>query len=361
MQTKKTALYNQHTTLNAKMVPFAGFIMPVQYSGIIDEHLTVRKNVGIFDVSHMGEFEFRGIDAEKFLNRMTTNNVARLEPGDIQYSAMLYDDGGVVDDLLVYRFEDHYMTVVNASNLDKDYEWLKSHLQGDVQMEDISDQTTLLAIQGPKAVELVKRLTDMPLDEIKYYNFRLGQTAGIDTIISRTGYTGEEGFELYVSRDSSASLWEAIFDAGQEFGVKPIGLGARDSLRLEACYNLYGNDMDETTNPIEAGLGWIVKSKKRGGFIGKEPVLKAKQETTRKLIGFILIDKGIARHNTDIYIKGEKVGYVTSGGFSPIMNKAIGLGYVNKPYTDVGNIIEIDLRGRRIKAEIVQTPFYKRG
>ncbi len=359
MQPKKTALYNKHVTLGGKMVPFAGFIMPVQYSGILDEHMTVRTRVGVFDVSHMGEFEFRGADAEKFLNYMTTNNVARLEPGGIQYSAMLYDDGGVVDDLLVYLFEDHYLTVVNAANLDKDFDWLKSHLEGDVELKDVSDQTTLLAIQGPKAVELIKELTDTRLDEIDYYNFRLGLVAGVDAVISRTGYTGEDGFELYIDRVDSEQLWDAVFEAGEEFGVKPIGLGARDSLRLEACYNLYGNDMDQTTNPIEAGLGWIVKSKKKGGFIGKEPVLKAREGTSRKLAGFVLNQKGIARHDAEVYFKDAKVGYVTSGGFSPMLKKAIGLAYIDKPHHEVGTEIEIDLRGRRLKAGIVPTPFYK--
>ncbi|NQU06719.1 MAG: glycine cleavage system aminomethyltransferase GcvT [Calditrichaeota bacterium] len=360
MQSKQTALYNNHVALGAKMVPFAGFIMPVQYSGIIDEHTTVRNKVGVFDVSHMGEFEFRGADAEKFLNHITTNNVARLDPGSIHYSAMLYDDGGVVDDLLVYRFEDHFMTVVNAANLDKDFKWMKSHLEGDVEMKDVSDQTTLLAIQGPDAVSLLKKITEAPLDEIAYYNFRLGRVAGVNAVISRTGYTGEDGFELYVDRGDSERLWDAVFEAGKEFGVKPIGLGARDSLRLEVCFNLYGNDMDQTTNPIEAGLGWIVKSKKRGGFIGKQPVLDAKAKTTRKLIGFVLNQKGIARHNSELYHENKKIGHVTSGGFSPMLNKPIGLGYVDKPYHKFGTMIEIDLRGRRLQAEIVQTPFYKR-
>jgi len=361
LQPKKTALYNRHVVFGAKMVPFAGFIMPVQYSsGIIDEHLTVRNKVGVFDVSHMGEFEFRGADTEKFLNYITTNNVAKLEQGGIQYSSMLYDDGGVVDDLLVYRFEDHYMTVVNAANLDKDFDWMKRHLEGDVEMKDVSDQTSLLAIQGPDALPLIKRITNAPLDEIVYYNFRLGQVAGVNAIISRTGYTGEDGFELYVDRGDSGQLWDAVFEAGEEYGVKPIGLGARDSLRLEVCFNLYGNDMDQTTNPIEAGLGWIVKSKKLGGFIGKQPVLDAKARTTRKLVGFVLNQKGIARHNSEIYLENEKIGQVTSGGFSPVLDKPIGLAYVDKPHHEIGTMIEIDLRGRRMEAEIVQTPFYKR-
>ena len=360
MQPKKTALYDHHVALGARMVPFAGYLMPVQYSGIIDEHMAVRKSVGVFDVSHMGEFEVRGGDAERFLNRMTTNNVAKLEPDGIQYSTMLYDDGGIVDDLLVYRLGKHYMMVVNAANIDKDYKWLESHLGGDVELKDISDQITLLAVQGPHAIDLIRKITDEPLDEIKYYNYRMGTVADVETVISRTGYTGEDGFELYIDRESSAQLWDAIFDAGKEFGVKPVGLGARDSLRLEVCFNLYGNDMDETTNPIEAGLGWIVKSKKKGGFIGKEPVLQAKEGTSRKLVGFILKDKGIARHATEIFIDDKRIGHVTSGGFSPMLNKAIGLAYIDKPHTEVRTAIEIDRRGRRMKAEIVQTPFYQR-
>lgn len=361
MPEKHLILHNRHTALGAKMVPFAGYIMPVQYSGIIDEHMAVRKSVGVFDVSHMGEFEVRGADAERFLNRMTTNNVARLEPGGIQYSAMLYDDGGIVDDLLVYCLGKHYMMVVNAANIDKDYKWLESHLGGDVELKDISDQITLLAVQGPHAVDLIRKITDEPLDEIKYYNFKMGRIGGVDALISRTGYTGEDGFELYVNRSASGKLWDAVFIYEQKFGLKPVGLGARDSLRLEVGYCLYGNDIDQTTNPIEAGLGWIVKSKKIGGFIGKEPVLRAKERTSRKLVGFVVNDKGIARQKADVYFDGEKVGYVTSGGFSPMLNKAIGLAYIDKPHTEVGTAIEIDRRGRRMKAEIVQTPFYQRG
>jgi aminomethyltransferase len=308
----------------------------------------------------MGEFEFRGPGAEEFLNYMTTNNVARLEPGGVQYSAMLYDNGGVVDDLLVYKFEDHYMMVVNASNIGKDFEWLKSHLPNNVEMRDVSDQTTLLAVQGPRAVELLKKMTDTPLDDIVYYNFKKGSIAEIDTLISRTGYTGEDGFELYIHRDISVPLWNAVFEAGREFEVKPIGLGARDSLRLEACYNLYGNDMDQDTNPIDAGLGWIVKSKKPGGFIGLEAVLAAKEKSTRNLVGFVLSERGIARHQSDVYHNSRKIGQVTSGGFSPILNKSIGLASVNKPYDEVGTSLEIDQRGRKLKAQVVEKPFYKR-
>lgn len=360
MENKKVALHEIHVALGAKMVPFAGFIMPIQYTSIIEEHMAVRQKVGVFDVSHMGEFEIRGADAEKFLNKITTNNVARLEVGDIQYSAMLYDEGGVVDDLLVYRFADHYMMVVNAANLEKDYNWVKDHLEGDVELKDISDSISLLAIQGPGAIELVQRLTDKDLSDVKYYSYRLGKVAGIESIISRTGYTGEPGFEIYIDRSQSEKLWKAVFKTGEEFGIKPVGLGARDSLRLEVAYCLYGNDIDKTTNPIEAGLGWIVKSKKPGGFIGKDVVLAAKDNTTRKLCGFVLNEKGIARHNMEIYLNDKKIGHVTSGGFSPVLNKAIGLAYIDNPYHEIGTVIELDMRGKRLKAEIVELPFYKR-
>jgi len=360
MPEKHLALHDQHVALGAKMVPFAGFIMPIQYSGIIEEHLAVRRNVGIFDVSHMGEFEFRGKDAEAFLNRMTTNNVAKLEVGQIQYSAMLYDHGGVVDDLLVYRFADRFMTVVNAANLQKDWDWLHSHLQGDVQMKDISDDITLLAIQGPKALELVRKIAGVPTDDIVYYHYREGSVGGVPAIISRTGYTGEDGFELYVRRADSVKLWDAVWAAGKPLDMKPVGLGCRDSLRLESCYCLYGNDIDQTTNPMEAGLGWIVKAKKPGGFIGIEPVLKVKESATRQLVGFVLEGKGIPRHNLDIYLGDAKIGYVTSGGYAPILDKPVGMGYIDKPHHEVGAAIEIDLRGRRVPARIVATPFYKR-
>lgn len=360
MQKKKTALFETHKLLNAKMVPFAGYIMPIQYSGIIEEHRAVRTGVGVFDVSHMGEFIVQGSGAEAFLNRITTNNVTKLQSGQIQYSTMLYEDGGVVDDLLVYRFEDHYMMVVNASNLDKDFDWAKSHLPGETELGNVSDDYTLLAIQGPDSVRVISKLTDDNLVEIVYYTFRQGKIADRDCIISRTGYTGEDGFELYIAPSDSEHIWNALFEAGREYNIKPIGLGARDSLRLESAYCLYGNDIDKSTNPIEAGLGWIVKSKKRGGFIGKDPVIKAKEHLKRKLIGFELKSKGIPRQYCEIYCAGIKVGIVTSGGISPMLNSGIGMGYVDLPYVNIGTQIEIDVRGRKIPAEIVKTPFYSR-
>lgn len=357
---KKVALHDKHSALGAKIVPFAGYYMPIQYTGIIDEHKTVRSGVGVFDVSHMGEFELWGADAAKFINYMTTNNVARLEPGKIQYSTMLYEDGGIVDDLLVYCFEDHFMVVVNAANLDKDFDWLKSHLKGDVELKNVSDDTTLLAIQGRNAEKLVQSLCDLPVSDTEYYNFELGKFAGIDSIISRTGYTGEDGFEIYLPNEHAEQAWDAVFSEGEQYGIKPIGLGARDSLRMEVAFCLYGNDIDKTTNPIEAGLGWIVKSKKRGGFMGKQPILDAKENPRRKLAGFILDGKGIARQGCDIYHSGNRVGYVTSGGISPMLDKAIGLGYIDLPFNKIGEQIEIDVRGRKIPAEVVSIPFYKR-
>lgn len=361
MEPKKTALYDRHIALGGKVVPFAGYLMPIQYSGIIDEHMTVRQSVGMFDVSHMGEFIVRGKDAESFLNRMTTNNVAKLAPGEIQYSSMLYDNGGVVDDLLVYRFEDHFMTVVNASNLEKDFNWLKEHLEGDVVLENQSDDYSLLAIQGPKAIELVAKIAEVQVDDVEYYHFKLGKVAGIDTIISRTGYTGEVGFELYVPFAQGEKLWDAVMEAGAPYGIKPIGLGARDSLRLEVAFCLYGNDIDQTTNPIEAGLGWIVKSKKKGGFIGKDTVMDAKTNGIhRKLTGFVLKDKGIPRHGFEIYQGDRKIGFVTSGGVAPAIDQTIGLGYIDLPYNEIGATIDIDIRGKRIPAEVVELPFYKK-
>ena len=357
---KKTALYDVHVALSAKMAPFAGYHMPIQYRGIIAEHLSVRQRVGVFDVSHMGEFIVSGDGAEAFLNRLTTNNVARLTPGQIQYSTMLYEDGGVVDDLLVYRFEDHYMMVVNASNLSKDFAWADAHLISNTEIKDVSDDYTLLAVQGPHSEEVIASLTDVSLDEIVYYSFRLGQIAGRECIISRTGYTGEDGFELYIRNHYSEHIWDAILTAGQKHGIEPVGLGARDSLRLESAFCLYGNDIDQTTNPIEAGLGWIVKSKKRGGFIGKDRVLKAKEYFSRKLVGFKLKEKGIPRQHCEVYCEEKRIGVVTSGGISPMLNVGIGLAYIDLPNQEIGTQIEVDVRGRRIPAEVVKTPFYKR-
>ncbi len=360
MEPKKTVFYEKHNELGAKIVPFAGYLMPIQYKSILDEHRTVRNNVGMFDVSHMGEFEISGADAEKFLNHLTTNNVAKLKPGGIQYSTMLYEDGGVVDDLLVYRFDDKFLIVVNAANIEKDFNWLEEHVNGDVLLRDVSDEFSLLAIQGPRATELVAELSDESVKDIAYYNFRRGKVAGVKCVISRTGYTGEDGFELYARDVNACSLWDRIMESGVKYGLEPVGLAARDSLRLEAAYCLYGNDIDETTNPIEAGLGWIVKSKKIGGFIGKQPVLASKTNIIRKLAGFILKGKGIPRKGFEVLHDGEKIGNVTSGGKSPALDQIIGLAYIDLPFNKVGTEINIKIREKLIEAEVVQTPFYQR-
>lgn len=356
---KKTAFNSIHKKYGAKLVDFAGYEMPVQYEGIIAEHKAVRESVGVFDVSHMGEVEVRGKDAFDFVQRLTTNDVSKLEKGDVQYSAMCLKDGGIVDDLLVYNLGDHYMLVINASNIDKDIEWMQKNLSGDVTLKNISDETSLLAVQGKNSLATLQKLTEVNLSEIEYYKFVTGKIAGQDAIISHTGYTGEKVcFELYTSSDvkKSEDLWNAIFEAGKEFGIKPAGLGARDTLRLEHAFRLYGNDMDETNNTIEAGLGWITKPDK-GDFNGKDAVLKAKETQEKKLVGFIVDDRSVARHGQDIYSGDKKIGIVTSGSFSPVLNKNIGLAYIDKGFNKTGTPVEIAVRDKRIKATVTKTPF----
>lgn len=357
---KKTALYDIHAGLGAKMVEFGGFMMPVQYRGIIDEHNKVRKSVGVFDVSHMGEFEFRGPAALEFLQRVTINDVAKLAPGQAQYSAMCYPDGGIVDDLIIYRMPDRYMAIVNAANLQKDWQWLQQAATPGVDMRDVSDQTCLLAVQGRNAQATLQKLTQVNLGEIKYYWFAQGDIAGVPAVIARTGYTGEDGFEIAFEEKHAARVWQAIFDAGKSFEIEPIGLGARDTLRLEMKYCLYGNDIDQTTNPLEAGLGWITKLDK-GNFIGKEAIAAAKaQGLRRKLVGFELPGKNIARHGYALLQDGRTIGQVTSGTFSPSLQKAIGMGYVASEHSAVGSVITVDIRGRQIDAQVSKTPFYSR-
>ncbi|MCX6133370.1 MAG: glycine cleavage system aminomethyltransferase GcvT [Ignavibacteriales bacterium] len=359
---KKTAFTDIHRSLGAKLVDFAGFEMPVQYSGIIDEHLAVRNNVGIFDVTHMGEFIVRGKDAAAFLQRMTINDVSKLFEGRVQYSALCYDDGGIVDDLLVYHCGDHYMLVVNASNTQKDFDWLKSHLSGDVDLQDRSASFSLLAVQGPHSLTTLQKLTGVNLSPIEYYHFVRGTLAGVDMIISRTGYTGELGFELYFDSDFAVGkkVWDAVFEAGKEFGIKPIGLGARDTLRLEMGYCLYGNDIDQTTNPLEAGLGWITKLSK-GDFVGKPAIAKVKQEgLKRSLVGFNLSEKAVARHGYPLSSSGVEIGHVTSGTFSPTLERAIGLGYVAAGSGNPGNSIAVLIRGKEVGASIVTLPFIQK-
>jgi aminomethyltransferase len=357
---KKTAFNNIHRRLGAKLVEFAGYEMPIQYEGIISEHKAVRESVGVFDVSHMGEVEIRGNDAFAFIQKLTTNDVSKLSKGRVQYSAMCYENGGVVDDLLVYHCGDYYMLVINASNIEKDIEWMKKNAFGDVEIKDITDDTSLLAVQGRNALNTLQRLTDTDLTKIEYYHFEFGKMAGQDVIISHTGYTGEKVcFEIYMSSDikKSEEMWNAIFEAGKEFNIKPVGLGARDTLRLEYAFRLYGNDMDENSHPLEAGLGWITKLDK-GDFIGRDAILKAKEAgLKRKLVGFIINDRFVARHGFEVYSGDRKIGFVTSGSPSPILGKNIGLAYVEEGFNKTGNIIEIMIRDRKIKAEIVKTPF----
>ncbi|RPI16254.1 MAG: glycine cleavage system aminomethyltransferase GcvT [Ignavibacteriae bacterium] len=357
---KKTAFYECHKKYGAKIVEFAGFEMPVQYEGIIAEHMAVRNSVGVFDVSHMGEFIVKGKDALAFVQKVTTNDASKLVKGKIQYSAACYEDGGIVDDLLVYNFGEHFMIVVNASNIEKDFAWFEKNKFGDVELINKSDDYSLLAVQGKNALNTLQKLTDVNLSEIKYYTFTEGKIAGIDAIISRTGYTGEKiGFEIYVTSDvePSVKLWDAIFEAGKEFDIKPIGLGARDTLRLEAGYCLYGNDIDNTTNTIEAGLSWITKPAK-GDFNGKPKVMsEIENGSKRKLVGFIVDGRLVARHGYEIYNNGDKIGFVTSGNTSPILGKNIGLGYVEKQFAGLGNTIKIKIRNDFVDSQIVNIPF----
>lgn len=357
---KKTAFNEMHKKYGAKLVEFAGYEMPIQYEGIIAEHKAVRISVGVFDVSHMGEVEVRGKDAFAFVQKITTNDVSQLYKGRVQYSSMCKPDGGIVDDLLVYHCGDYFMLVINASNIDKDFKWMQDNVFGDVTLKNISDEISLLAVQGKNAFNTLQKLTSTDLSAIEYYHFEFGKIAGQDVIISHTGYTGEKiCFEIYSKSDVklSEALWTAIFDAGKEFEIKPIGLGARDTLRLEYAFRLYGNDMDENTNPLEAGLGWITKLDKTD-FNGKDAIVKAKAEgLKRKLVGFVIDDKMIARHLQEVYVGSEKVGHVASGSPSPMLGKNIGLAYVKSEFSKIGNEIEIDVRGKRIKAKIVKTPF----
>ncbi len=360
---KYTKLNSVHKNLNAKLVEFAGFEMPVYYSSIIEEHLAVRNSVGIFDVSHMGEIFIKGDDALKFVQKITINDASKLKYGKAQYSAMCYENGGIVDDLLVYRLNDGFMLVVNASNKDKDFEWMKKNISEErVELYDKSDDYTLIAVQGPKSAETLKRLVDFDIFELKYYSFVEGKILDIPALISRTGYTGELGYEIYFEGDENLAtkIWNSILDEGRKFDIKCCGLGARDSLRLEMGYCLYGNDIDENTNPIEAGLSWILKFDK-GNFIGRDSLQKIKQEgVKRELKGFELLEKGIPRHGNQIFFDGKKIGFVTSGTLSPSLNKPIGLGYFAVNSLKDDSVFEIDNRGRRLKAKLTKIPFLQK-
>ncbi|MFN0033035.1 MAG: glycine cleavage system aminomethyltransferase GcvT [Flavobacteriales bacterium] len=359
---KNTALTHIHQALGAKLVPFAGYNMPVQYSGLLDEHNAVRNSLGVFDVSHMGEFLVRGKDALALIQHITTNDVSKLVDGKVQYSCMPNGKGGIVDDLLVYRFnEELYMLVVNASNIEKDWNWITANnTWADAILEDHSDKTSLLAVQGPKALEAMQKLTSMQLVGREYYTFDMGTFAGIDNVVvSTTGYTGAGGCEIYFPNEVAEQTWRAVMEAGAEFGIKPIGLGARDTLRLEMGFCLYGNDIDDTTSPIEAGLGWITKFTKE--FVDSE-VLKAQKTNgvSRKLVGFELIDKGIPRHGYEVVDAAmNAIGVVTSGTQSPSLNKPIGMAYVPTGLSKPGSEILISIRGKALKAVVTALPFYK--
>ncbi|MBX7046058.1 MAG: glycine cleavage system aminomethyltransferase GcvT [Ignavibacteria bacterium] len=357
---KKTTFNNIHKRAGGKLVEFAGYEMPIQYEGIIAEHKAVRESVGVFDVSHMGEVEIHGNDAFAFVQKLTTNDVSKLDKGKVQYSSMCLENGGVVDDLLVYHCGDYYMLVINASNIDKDLAWMEKNKFGDVEIKNISDEVSLLAVQGQNALNTLQKLTDTDLSKIEYYNFEFGKVAGIDCIISHTGYTGEKVcFEIYskTNIEQSEKLWNAIFEAGAEYSIKPCGLGARDTLRLEYAFRLYGNDMDENSNPLEAGLGWITKLDK-GEFNGREAMLKCKAEgLKKKLVGFIVDDRMVARQHAEVYSGDEKIGEVTSGSMSPMLEKNIGLAYIKEGFNKIGTPIEIKIRDKKVKASIVKTPF----
>jgi aminomethyltransferase len=359
---KNTALSQKHISLGAKMVPFAGYNMPVSYSGLNEEHNTVRNAVGVFDVSHMGEFILKGEHALDLIQRVTSNDASVLTDGKAQYSCLPNNDGGIVDDLIVYKIDSiTYLLVVNASNIEKDWNWISKHNTKGVEMKNISEETSLLAIQGPKAMDTLQKLTDVKLSEIPYYSFAKGKFNGIDNvIISNTGYTGAGGFEIYFKNEDAENMWNAIFKAGEEFGIKPIGLGARDTLRLEMGFCLYGNDIDDTTSPIEAGLGWITKFTKE--FTNRATIEKHKTEgVTKKLIGFEMIDRGIPRHDYQIAdASGNVIGKVTSGTQSPTLNKAIGMGYVNKDFAKADTEIFILIRDKAIKAKVCKIPFLKK-
>lgn len=359
---KQTALTNQHIALGAKMVEFAGYNMPVLYSGINDEHETVRKKVGVFDVSHMGEFILKGSDALDLIQRVTSNDASKLTDGKVQYSCLPNATGGIVDDLLVYRIDEAtYMLVVNASNIEKDWNWIQSHNTKGVEMHNISDKTSLLAVQGPDAVKALQSLTDVDLSSIEYYNFVKGTFAGKSNIlISATGYTGAGGFEIYFENEHAQHIWNEVFKAGAPYGIKPAGLGCRDTLRLEMGFCLYGNDIDDTTSPIEAGLGWITKFTKE--FTNSAALKKQKEDgVTRKLVAFEMIDRGIPRHGYPIQdANGNVIGEVTSGTQSPSLQKAIGMGYVTTANSKEGSEIYINVRDKGLKASVVKLPFYKK-
>ena len=357
---KKTALFDKHVSLGAKIVPFAGFEMPVQYSGVTEEHFAVREKVGIFDVSHMGQFFVEGSSAKDLLQYVTTNNVDALEDGKAQYSCLPNGNGGIVDDLIIYKMEDEkYFVVVNASNIEKDWNHISKYNEKfGAKLTNASDEMSLIAIQGPKSTETLQKLTDTQLSDIPYYHFTVGTVAGVsDVIISNTGYTGSGGFEVYFKNESAEKIWDSLTKAGEEFGLIPCGLASRDTLRLEKGFCLYGNDIDDTTSPLEAGLGWITKFDK--DFVDKEFLAKQKEEgVTRKLVGFEMQERAIPRHDYLVVdADGNEIGKVTSGTMSPMKSVGIGLAYVAKPHFKTGSEIFIQIRNKNVPAKVVKLPF----
>ena len=360
MQEKNTPLFDRHIELGGNMVSFGGYLLPTHYSGINLEHLGVRSKAGLFDVSHMGEFIISGSDAESFLQKVTVNDVASLSVGQAQYSAMCYANGGMIDDILVYKKKNEFMLVVNAANNEKDLDWLNSHAKGDIRIENMSDNIGLVAIQGPRSRNILQTLTDSNLTNIQFYHFVEGRLNGKKAIISRTGYTGELGFEIYANSDDIGEIWDAIMKAGQDKGLEPAGLGCRDTLRMEMKLALYGNDIDDTTNPIEAGLGWITRLGKTD-FMGKKALLEAKANVTRRLVCLEMTERAIPRQGYTILMNDESVGIITSGTMSPSLETGIGIGYVNKPFDKSGTELLVDIRGRMKSAVVVKPPFYKNG
>ena len=358
---KSTALSQMHIDLGAKMVPFAGYNMPVQYEGVNIEHETVRNGVGVFDVSHMGEFILKGPYALDLIQKVSSNDASKLFPGRAQYSCLPNNTGGIVDDLLIYMIkEQEYLLVVNASNIEKDWNWISSHNSKGVEMLNVSDDWSLLAVQGPKAIDVLQKLTDVDLSEIKYYHFTKGVFAGVDdVIVSATGYTGSGGFELYVPNSVAKKVWNSLFEAGKPYDIKPIGLAARDTLRLEMGFCLYGNDINDKTSPLEAGLSWITKFSK--DFINSDELKNQKEAgVSKKLIGFEMVDRGIPRNGYQINnADGSAIGHVTSGTMGPSVKKAIGLGYVNIDYVSENQAIFLEIRNKQVAAKVVKFPFYK--
>ncbi len=361
---KRTPLHEVYKESGAKTIDFGGWDLPVQFAGIKEEHETVRTKAGLFDVSHMGEIIVKGSNSLAFLQKMVTNDVSKLKDGGAQYAALCYEDGGTVDDLIIYRkSENEFLLVVNAANTDKDFEWLKQHVEGDVELDNISEKIAQVALQGPLSQAILQKLVkDIDLSEIGFFKFMDSVNVnGVKSLIARTGYTGEDGFEIYCNSDEGPKLWRDILEAGKEEGVLPIGLGARDTLRFEANLPLYGQELSKDITPIEAGIGFAVKTDKEADFIGKE-VLKAQKENgaPRKLVGIEMIDRGIPRHGYPVFVNGEQIGEVTTGTQSPTLKKNVGLALLKKEFTELGSEVEVEIRSKRLKAQVVATPFYKK-